>query len=110
VTGKTFKASATDFMLDFATSMDCSTRNICYAIIGQSCRSLRERLSEHLRYIDRNTEATGRHSNLPGHSKWDMKATVLEKVHIREVWVREERETLFIRNSNTYYRGINKKP
>jgi hypothetical protein len=73
--------------------------------IGQSCRSLRERLSEHLRYIDRNTEATGRHFNLPGNSKWDMKATVLEKV-----WFREERETLFIRNSNTYYRGINKKP
>ena len=39
-----------------------------------------------------------------------MKATVLEKVHDREVWVREERESLFIRNSNTYYRGMNKKP
>ena len=119
--GKTFKATATDFKLDYTTSMDCSTRNICYAItcsvancrqqyIGQSSRSLKERLGEHLNYIDRNIEATGWHFNLPGHSKWDLKATVLEKVQSREVWVREENESLFIRNSNTYYRGINKKP
>ena len=120
-TGKTFSATSTNFKMDLATPMDCSTRNICYAItcsvahcrqqyIGQSGRSLKERLSEHLNYIDKNVEATGRHFNLPGHSKWDLKATVLEKVHDREVWVREERESLFIRNSNTFYKGINKKP
>ena len=40
-------------------------------------------------YVDNNTEATGREFNLPGHSKWDMKATVIEKVHDWEVWVRE---------------------
>ena len=51
-----------------------------------------------------------RHFNLPGNSKWDMKATVLEKVHDRVVWVREERESLFIRNSNTYYKGMNTEP
>ena len=120
-TGKTFSATSTNFKMDLATPMDCSTRNICYAItcsvahcrqqyIGQSGRSLKERLSEHLNYIDKNVEATGRHFNLPGHSKWDLKATVLEKVHDREVWVREERESLFIRNINTFYKGINKKP
>jgi hypothetical protein len=47
---------------------------------------------------------------LPGHSKWDLRATVLEKVHDRDVWVREKRESLFIRNSSTFYKGINKKP
>ena len=57
-----------------------------------------------------NREATGSHFNLPGHSKWDLKITVIEKVHDREVWVREERESLFIRNSNTYYKGMNRKP
>ena len=69
--------------------------------IGQSNRSLKERLREHLNYIDKNTEATGKHFNLLGQSKWDLKATVLEKVHDREVWVREERESLFIRIINT---------
>ena len=34
-------------------------------------------------YVDKNTEATGRDFNLPGHSKWDLK--VIEKVHDRRV-------------------------
>ena len=120
-TGKTFKAESTNFKMDFTTPMDCNTRNMVYAIncsvancrqqyIGQSGRSLRERLSEHLGYVDKNKEATGKHFNLPGHSKWDIKATVLEKVHTREVWVREERESLWIRNCNSFYKGITKKP
>ena len=116
-----FKAASTTFKMDFTTPMDCNTRNMVYAIncsvancrqqyIGQSGRSLRERLIEHLGYVDKNKEATGKHFNLPGHSKWDIKATVLEKVHTREVWVREERESLWIRNCNSFYKGINKKP
>ena len=56
-------------------------------IIGQSNRNLRGRLREHLNYIDKNTEATGNHFNLPGHSKWDLMTTVVEKVHARKVWV-----------------------
>ena len=110
-----------DFKKELTTPMDCDTRNICYAIscsvnhcrqqyIGQSSRGLREWLTEHLNYVDKNTESTGRHFNLPGHSKWDLKATVVEKVHAREVWVREERESMFIRNNNTFYKGISKKP
>ena len=91
-------------------AINCSVANCRQQYIGQSGRSLRERLSEHLSYVDKNKEATGKHFNLPGHSKWDIKATVLEKVHTREVWVREERESLWIRNCNSFYKGINKKP
>ena len=101
--------------------MDCNTTNLCYAIscgldrcghqyIGQTSKSLKERLSQHLGYADRNVEATGRHFNLPGHSKSDLRITVLEKIHDKAVWVREEIESMHIRKSNTYYKGMNLKP
>ena len=68
--------------------VDCNTRNMVYSIncgvancrqqyIGKSGRSQGERLSEHLRYVDKNKDATDKHFNLPGCSKWDIKATVL---------------------------------
>ena len=56
-----------------------------------------------------NREATGRHFNLPGHMKSDMAVTVLEKVHSRDVWLREEKESELIRNCNSYYKGMNRK-
>ena len=98
--GKSFKATATNYTVDFNSQLDCDTRNLVYAItcsvancrkqyIGQTNRSLRERLKEHLGYVDRHTDATGRHFNMPGHSKSDMLVTVLEKIHSRDVWVRE---------------------
>ena len=74
--------------------------------IGQTHRSLKERFSEHLRYVDKNSEATGKHFKLPGHSKSDMSVTILEKVHRRDVWVREEKESEFIRNFKSFYKGI----
>ena len=118
--GKTFKATATNFTVQLNTKMDCDTRNLCYAItcsvanckqqyIGQTHRSLKERFREHLRYVDIDREATGKHFNLPGHSKSDMTVTVLEKVHSRDVWLREEKESDFIRNCNSFYKGMNKK-
>ena len=61
-------------------------------------------------YVDKNVEATGRHFNLPGHRKWDLKVTVLEKIHSKEVWMREEIESEHIRKSNSYYKGINLQP
>ena len=118
--GKTFRATATNHTVELTSQMDCDTRNLCYAIsctvancrqqyIGTTYRSLRERFKEHLGYVDRNVEATGNHFNLPGHSKWDMKVTVLEKVNSRDLWMREEREHELIRNCNTFYKGINRK-
>jgi hypothetical protein len=43
-----------------------------------------------------NVEATGRHFNLPRHSKSDMKATVIEKIHSKDIWCREEIESMHI--------------
>jgi hypothetical protein len=78
--------------------------------IGQTSKTLRERISQHLGYVDQNVEATGRHFNIPGHSKSDMKATVIEKIHRKDIWCREEIESMHIRKSNSNYKGINLKP
>ena len=103
--GITFKAKSTNHTVVLETEADCNTCNLVYAIscgaarcglqyIGQTSKSLKERLRQHLGYIDRNMEATGRHFNLPGHNKSDLKITVVEKIHDREVWVREEIESM----------------
>jgi hypothetical protein len=118
-TRPTFEATATNYKVDLTTPMDCNTTNICYAIscgvarctqqyIGQTSKSLRDRFQQHCGYVDRNR--TGTHFNLPGNSKSDMKVTVIEKIHTKEVWAREEIESLHIRKSNSYYEGINRKP
>jgi hypothetical protein len=78
--------------------------------IGQTSRSLRERFSQLCGHVDRNTEATGRHFNLPGHSKSYMSVTVIEKIHSPSVWVREEIESKHIRRANKLCMGINLKP
>ena len=119
--GLAFKATATTYKVDLNTEADCTTTNLCYAIscgvprcghqyIGQTSRSLKERFSQHLGYVDRNREATGRHFNLPGHSKSDMLVQVVEKIHNKHVWAREEIESIHIRKANTYHKGINNKP
>ena len=119
--GKLFEATATNYRVELNSEMDCLTQNICYAItcgvtrcsqqyIGQTSRSLKERFRQHQYYVDKNMEATGKHFNLPGHSKSDMKVTVLEKIHSKDVWVREEIESGHIRRANSYYKGINLKP
>ena len=48
--------------------------------IGQTGRKLRERLGEHLCNICQKKEVTGLHYTSPGHSHWDLKVQVLEKV------------------------------
>ena len=119
--GKTFQATATHYKVDLNAQLDCNSKNICYAIscdvprcgqqyIGQTSKSLKERFGQHLGYVDRNVEATGKHFNLPGHSKSDIRVTVVEKIHNIEVWMREEIESMHIRNANTFYKGINLKP
>ena len=119
--GRTFKASATTYKVDLNCEVDCESKNICYAIscakvrckeqyIGQTGRSLRERFVQHLNYVDRDKEATGKHFNLPGHSKNDINLTIIEKIHKRDVWTREEIESMHIRKANSFHKGINLKP
>ena len=54
------------------------------------------------------SKATGAHWNQPGHSMADMKFTVLEQVKYNDRNYREERETYFINEFDTFYNRLNK--
>ena len=105
------------------TEATCQTNNIIYLLecnkegckeryIGESSRSIKERIKEHTSYIRSifPTQATGLHFNLPGHSLGNMTMTILEKVTKKDDMYRKERETHLIRKFNTFYHGINQQP
>ena len=79
--------------------------------IGQSHRTLQDRFSEHLGYVRNKilTKTTGAHFNEKGHSISDMTITIVEKVHSSRDQFRKQRESMFIDNFNTKYKGMNKK-
>ena len=54
------------------------------------------------------SQATGAHFNLPGHSLANLKATILEQVKYNDEAYRKERENYYIRQFNTYHEGMNK--
>ena len=118
-----------NFVWKINSEISCESQNIVYMIscektnceqkekvqqryIGESERSLKERISEHLGYIrnKNQTYATGHHFNLPGHSKNDLKVTVLEKVKKNDIFYRKEREAYLIRKFNSFYKGLNRMP
>ena len=78
--------------------------------IGQTGCFFRLRIADHKGHITNQvtSRATRAHWNQPGHSLADMKFTVLEQVKYNDVAYRKERETFFINNFNTFYKGITK--
>ena len=78
--------------------------------IGETKRSLKKRLSEHIGYIvnKMTNYPTGKHFNLPGHTVANVNITILEKVRYKNNEYRKEREKYFIRKFNTFYKGMNK--
>ena len=101
--------------------LTCDNFNVIYMIecdietckkryIGESKRSLRDRLADHRGYITNQVKnkATGVHFNLPGHSLANLKVTILEKVKKMDDQYRKEREHYFIRKFNTFYEGLNR--
>ena len=57
-------------------------RRIYTRYIGESERSLKDRVCEHLGYINthRIDQPAGKHFNMRGHSKADMRVVILERV------------------------------
>ena len=102
-------------------TLNCKSYNEVYLIecdkdkwsqiyIGETGRILKFRLDEHRGYINTQDEsqATGLHFNLPGHSLANLKVSILEQVKINNEQYRKERESFYIRKLNTFYRGMNK--
>ena len=117
------------FVWKINDDISCESENIVYIIscekencqqkekvqqryIGEGERSLKDRICEHLGYIRNKNlnQSTGYHFNLPGHSKNNLKVTVLEKVKKFDIFYRKEREAHLIRKFNTFYRGLNRMP
>ena len=92
--------------------ISCQKENCLQNYIGESERTLKDRISEHIGYIrtKKHNQATGHHFNLPGHSLADMKVIGLEQVRSRDPMYRKERESYLIRKFNTYYKGMNRLP
>ena len=100
----------------------CENFNIIYLIscnkenckeskyIGETGRSLKQRLSEHRAYIVNHmtSQATGCHFNLPGHSLSNLKIRAIEQVQKSDILYRKEREIFLINKFDTYYNGMNR--
>ena len=117
------------FSWKIETNVSCNTHNIVYMLqckksscqqnetkqtqyIGETERKLRDRICEHLGYINTKklNQPAGEHFNLPGHSRSDMKVLILERVLKKDSDYRKERESYLIRKFNTFYKGMNKMP
>ena len=63
--------------------IECDKNNCRERYIGETGRIFKFRLDEHRGYINKKDEsqATGAHFNLPGHSLANMKATIFEQVN-----------------------------
>ena len=117
---KKIRASATSYTAEIADQVNCQTSNIVYCIsckkcniqyIGESQRSLQDRIAEHRGYIFNSvtSKTTGEHFNLPGHNLSHMEVTVLEKIKNIDAQFRKQREQMWIEKFNTKYKGLNRK-
>ena len=92
---------------------NCQTKEgYIHRYIGESERTLKDRVCEHLGYINtkRTDQPAGRHFNMRGHTISDMRVVVLERVLKQDPAYRKERESHLIRKFNTFYKGMNQKP
>ena len=79
--------------------------------MGETEKTLGVRFGQHRGYV-RNKKiekATGYHFNQPGHSISDMRISVMEKVWADDPFMREERETHYIKKMNTKHKGMNRR-
>ena len=97
------------------TQINCQSENVVYMIIckkencnlkyiGESERSIKDRVSQHISYIrtKNRTQATGENFNLPGHRLHDMEAIGLEIAWKKDTLYRKERESYLKRKFNTF--------
>ena len=103
--------------------LNCNTSNIIYLIecnldnckmryIGETERPIKNRILEHVNYVKscNISKTTGEHFNQPGHSISNISVTVLEKVKMKNIFYRKERESYLIKKFNTQRNGLNKLP
>ena len=113
--------TAEHFVWNLSKAYTCGTSNIVYLIecnkerchkryIGQTDKTLNERILQHLGYIRNNvlSKATGQHFNSPGHTIHNLTVTIIEQVKKRNPIYRKEREKIHINKLNTSPKGLNR--
>ena len=101
-------------------SVNCQSSNIVYLIecnkeqckkryIGETGRSLKNRIADHRGYIVNQhlNTATGHHFNTPGHSVSNLRVTIIEQVRTDNEGYRKQREKYHINKFNTFHNGLN---
>jgi hypothetical protein len=98
---KTFNSNHTKETFEMTDAYNCSTKGIMYLTscthcgkqyVGQTGRKLKDRIKEHLNNMYHKKEVTGLHYTLPGHSHWNFKVQIIEKVTPNTPNYRLERE------------------
>lgn len=118
--GKHIKANGSSYNHEIECSANCKTSNIVYCLscskckeqyVGETEKSLGVRFGQHKGYVRNNKldKATGYHFNLPGHSIADMRIAVMEKMWSEDPFMRETRETHYIKKMNSKHKGMNRK-
>ena len=105
--GKVVKTTQSEAKIEINANISCQSKNLIYCItcqikncnlqyIGQSERTLKERIQEHLGYIrnEKIDKATGEHFNSDGHFIHDLRVSVIEKLHKTDRATREVREKI----------------
>ncbi len=117
-TSKEFCSSQTKEKFQMTDSFNCNTKGVIYLTscthcdkqyVGQTGRKLKERMREHLYNMYQKKEVTGIHYSLPGHSHWNFKVQIIEKVTPNTPTFRLEREDFWIKKLCTKIpAGLNK--
>ena len=117
-TSKEFTSSQSKEIFKINDLYTCNTKGVIYLTtcsqcnkqyVGQTGRTLKERMKEHLYNMYKKTEVTGLHYSLPGHSHWNFKVQVIEKVYPNTANFRLEREDYWIKKLETKIPpGLNK--
>ena len=77
--------------------------------VGQTGRKLKERMREHLYNMYQKKEVTGLYYSLSGHSHWNFKVQIIQKVTPNTPTFRLEREDYWIKQLETKTTlGLNK--
>ena len=83
---------------------ECNSDQCKARYIGETERSLKDRISQHLGYIRtyRLYKSTGTHFNKPGHILAKFTTTVMVKIRSNDVFYRKKRESFYIRKLYTF--------
>ena len=100
-TGEKFKING-EFTCFTSSVIYLTTCTKCFKqYVGQTGRTLKDRIAEHVRDVRKGEKTSGTHYNLPDHVHANMKVQIIEKVTPNSEFHRLEREDFWIKKLAT---------